>query len=469
MQVARASTMADYVAILRDNAAEAQALFADLLISVTTFFRDAGAFDKLAKTVIPNLFEDKGAADSIRVWIPGCATGEEAYSIAILLLEEASRHDIRCEIQVFASDLDEAALTIGRDGRYPLAIEADLTDDRLRRFFTRESDHYRVTRELRDVVLFARHSLLKDPPFSRADLISCRNVLIYLDRKLQQQVCSTFHFALKPQGYLFLGSSESADAPAGMFRPIDREARIYQRMPVPNEVRMTAAIRAAQFRGRAPGCEGGRADPGRRRGGGPSRGPRTIRPAEHRGRRFLPRRPPVGPGRALPAALGRDAGQRHHRAGARRTAVRPARRPAPRLFPQRGEPQRPDRRALQRRRATSLSPGEAARGRTQRGPVGDRVLLRGRVARRSAERRPAPSRSTRRSSRSCSFSASCSSPSRSSGPRAKNTRAPTRSCARPTRSCSRSTRSIVRPRRSSRPARRSCSRSTRNCRRSTAS
>src|SRR5271157_4090686 len=138
MQVQRTLTMADYLATLRENPQEAQALFADLLISVTTFFRDPGAFDKLASPVMPRLFEGKGAADALRVWIPGCATGEEAYSVAILLLEEASRHDIRCEIQVFASDLDYLALAVGRDGRYPLAIEADMTDARLKRFFTRE-------------------------------------------------------------------------------------------------------------------------------------------------------------------------------------------------------------------------------------------------------------------------------------------------------------------------------------------
>ena len=243
IQVQRAATMADYLAILRENAAEAQALLADLLISVTMFFRDSPAFDKLATLVIPRLFEDKGAGDSIRAWAPGCATGEEAYSIAILLLEAAARHDPRCEIQVFASDLDDAALMTAREGRYPLAIEADMPDERLKRFFARENDHYRVTRELRNVVLFARHSLLKDPPFSRADLISCRNLLIYLDRELQQQVIATFHFALKPTGYLFLGSSESTDGPIGTFRAVDREARIYQRMPVPTELRVTPRMR----------------------------------------------------------------------------------------------------------------------------------------------------------------------------------------------------------------------------------
>jgi two-component system CheB/CheR fusion protein len=247
MQVQRAATMAEYLAILRENGAEAQALFADLLISVTTFFRDAAAFEALASLAIPTLFEEKGAGDSVRIWAPGCATGEEAYSIAMLLLEESGKREIRSQIQVFASDLDDSALALARGGRYPLAIEADMTDERLKRFFTRENDHYRVTRELRDVVLFARHSLFKDPPFSRSDLISCRNVLIYLDHELQQQVCATFHFALKPNGYLFLGSSECADSPPGLFRPIDRESRIYQRMAVANDVRVTPRVGAPSF------------------------------------------------------------------------------------------------------------------------------------------------------------------------------------------------------------------------------
>ncbi|MBV8795589.1 MAG: PAS domain-containing protein, partial [Hyphomicrobiales bacterium] len=242
MQVQRTTTMAEYLASLRETPQEAQALFADLLISVTTFFRDNSAFEKLAAVVIRRLFEDKGAADAIRIWVSGCATGEEAYSIAMLLLEEAGRHEIRSELQVFASDLDDSALAVARDGRYPAAVEADLTEDRLRKFFTREGDQLRVIRELRDIVLFAKHSLIKDPPFSRVDLISCRNVLIYLDRELQQQICASFHFALKPPGYLFLGSSESADNPVGMFRVVDREARIYRRTPMPTEVRLTPRV-----------------------------------------------------------------------------------------------------------------------------------------------------------------------------------------------------------------------------------
>ena len=247
MQVQRAETLADYLVVLRENPGEAPALFADLLISVTTFFRDPTAFEKLAALVIPRLFEEKAVPAPIRVWVAGCATGEEAYSIAMLLLEEAGRQEIQCEIQVFASDLDDVALSLAREGRYPAAIEADVTEERLRKFFTREGDQYQVRRELRDVVLFAKHSLLKDPPFSRVDLVSCRNVLIYLDREVQHEVCATFHFALRLSGYLFLGSSESADGPVGAFRPIDRESQIYQRASIPAEVRVAPRSGAVTF------------------------------------------------------------------------------------------------------------------------------------------------------------------------------------------------------------------------------
>ena len=228
MQVTRADDLQEYYNVMRDNADEAQALLGDLLISVTTFFRDGQAFEKLAKKVIPALFKDREPGEAIRVWISGCATGEEAYSFAILLLEEASRYSIRPPIQVFGSDLDSRALAFAREGRFPQAIETDVSEERLRRFFTREGDHYRVRQEVRDIVLFAVHDLLKDPPFSHVDLISCRNVLIYLDRDLQEQVCSTFQYALNANGYLFLGSSETADNPAGLFRTVDRDARIYQ-------------------------------------------------------------------------------------------------------------------------------------------------------------------------------------------------------------------------------------------------
>ncbi|HWF76646.1 MAG TPA: chemotaxis protein CheB, partial [Caulobacteraceae bacterium] len=227
-QVARRDRLADYYAHLRDHPEEAQALFADLLISVTSFFRDPRSFDVLATQVIPQLFDGRQADEQVRVWTAGCATGEEAYSIGILLLEEASKREVRPEIQVLASDLDPTALAVAREGRYPAAIEADVSPERLRRYFVRDGAHYQVKRELRDIMLFANHSLLRDPPFSRIDLISCRNLLIYLERDLQQQVIATFRYALAPNGYLFLGSSESAEHPGGLFRPIDQEAHVYQ-------------------------------------------------------------------------------------------------------------------------------------------------------------------------------------------------------------------------------------------------
>jgi two-component system CheB/CheR fusion protein len=232
MQVARTNQLRDYYDFMRDNTEEAQALLSDLLISVTTFFRDRDAFDAVAK-LLPGLFAAKGLKDPIRVWSAGCATGEEAFSLGILMLEEAARHDVRPPIQIFGSDLDVRGLAAAREARFPAAIEADVSEERLRRFFTRDGDQYRVRQELRDIVLFAIHDLLKDPPFLHMDLICCRNVMIYLDRDLQEQVCSTFHYALSPGGYLFLGAAETADNPPGLFHSIDRSARIYQSTAVP--------------------------------------------------------------------------------------------------------------------------------------------------------------------------------------------------------------------------------------------
>ncbi|MGB7913821.1 MAG: CheR family methyltransferase, partial [Rhodomicrobium sp.] len=228
MQVRKVDVLGEYFDLIKRKPEEIQNLFHDLLISVTTFFRDPAAFDALAQEVIPRLYDNDGTEGPLRIWVPGCASGEEAYSIAMLFADEAARRDARAEVQIFASDLDTTALAIAREGRYPLAVEADIGEERLRKYFTREADHYRIRREIRDMVIFATHSLLKDPPFSKLHLISCRNLLIYLEKELQQQVISTFNYALKPAGYLFLGSSETAEHPAGLFRVVDRDARIYQ-------------------------------------------------------------------------------------------------------------------------------------------------------------------------------------------------------------------------------------------------
>lgn len=200
MQVCRTDTLADYADYLLTTPEEAKNLFSDLLISVTTFFRDEHAFEALARQAIKPLVEgiDEAADETIRVWVVGCATGEEAYSIAILLHEELVKHSVKAPFQIFATDLDEAALATAREGRYPRAIEADVTEERLARFFINEGTHFRVRKELRESVLFAKHSILKEPPFMRLDLITCRNLLIYLERSLQAQVCSISIMASSP-------------------------------------------------------------------------------------------------------------------------------------------------------------------------------------------------------------------------------------------------------------------------------
>ena len=226
MQLYRHDTLADYLDFVRRDSDEAQALFEDFLISVTTFFRDPEAWDAVARHVIPDLFDRREPEEKIRVWVPGCATGEEAYSLAILLIEEARRRNVAVETQIFATDLDENALATARAACYPPAIIGDVSEQRLRQFFQRERDYYRVSKEVRDNVLFASHSLLRDPPFSHIGLATCRNLLIYMDHELQQQVFALLRYALNPDGYLFLGAAESADV--AFFRTIDKKHRIFR-------------------------------------------------------------------------------------------------------------------------------------------------------------------------------------------------------------------------------------------------
>lgn len=233
MQVCRADTLASYSDYLLTTPEEIKELLSDLLISVTSFFRDPLAFDALEQHVIRPLLDDfdPEGEEGIRAWVVGCATGEEAYSIAMLLMEEAGRRRVQPRIQIFATDLDQGAIATAREARYPLSIEADVSEERLSRFFVNEGTHYRLRREVRDCVMFAVHSAIKDPPFMRLDLISCRNLLIYLERSLQQQLCSIFHYGLKPGRYLFLGSAETADTAAESFAQADREAKIYCARP----------------------------------------------------------------------------------------------------------------------------------------------------------------------------------------------------------------------------------------------
>jgi two-component system CheB/CheR fusion protein len=222
----------DYAAYLRRTADEAALLMKELLISVTHFFRDPEAFQTLETRVIPQLFHGKREMDQVRAWVVGCATGEEAYSVAILLCEHAQRLPVVPRIQVFASDLDERAIGVARDGFYTDAEVADLSQERLQRFFFREGAGYRVRRDLREMVLFALHNAIKDPPFSHLDLLTCRNLLIYLNRTVQERLVETFHFALRPRGHLFLGGSESPDGAGNLFLSVDKDAHIFESRPV---------------------------------------------------------------------------------------------------------------------------------------------------------------------------------------------------------------------------------------------
>ncbi len=230
MQVNNLHELPDYLTFLRTHPGEAGALLQDLLISVTNFFRDREVFAAL-ETRIPSLFEGKSQSDVVRVWSPACATGEEAYSLAVLLLEHARRLDSPPALQVFACDLDEESIAAARAGHYPEAIAADVSEERLRKFFVKDHHGYRVRRELREMVLFAAHDLLKDAPFSRMDLIFCRNLLIYLNREAQRRVLDTFHFALKPGGLLMLGSSEAIEEGDPLFHVVDKKHRIYAQQP----------------------------------------------------------------------------------------------------------------------------------------------------------------------------------------------------------------------------------------------
>jgi two-component system CheB/CheR fusion protein len=217
-----------YIQTLRERPEEIGLLLNELLISVTNFFRDPEAYLVLERQVVPRLFEHKSAGDHVRVWAAGCATGEEAYSIAMLLAEAAAASVTPPRVQVFATDLDDRAVAIAREGFYTDAEVADVSDERLRRFFARERSGYRIRRELRELVLFATHNVIKDPPFSHLDLVACRNVLIYLNRTAQERLLETFHFALRPGGYLFLGQSETADAGADLFVAIEKGMHLFE-------------------------------------------------------------------------------------------------------------------------------------------------------------------------------------------------------------------------------------------------
>jgi len=230
MSLARINAMPEYLAYLREHDGEVNLLAKDFLISVTRFFREPDAFKFLETTVIPDLVRRKTEGQTVRVWVPGCATGEEAYSIGMLLLEQLSAAKNRCAVKVFATDVDEAALRLARAGIYPASISSDVPAARLERFFRRLGEHsWQVGKQLRESVVFAPQDLVGDPPFSRLDLISCRNLLIYLQPELQEKLIATFHLMLNEEGYLLLGPSETVGRHAELFEPLSTRWRVYRR------------------------------------------------------------------------------------------------------------------------------------------------------------------------------------------------------------------------------------------------
>jgi two-component system CheB/CheR fusion protein len=228
MNIRELPDLPSYAAFIHKDKEEPQVLLKELLISVTNFFRDRNAFEALEKQVLPRIFSNKGPDGVVRIWAPACATGEEAYSIAMLCAEQMNGMVTPPSVQIFATDIDSSALLVAREGLYTNADVADVSPDRLRKFFVKEGTGFRIRRELRETILFARHNILKDPPFSHLDFVSCRNLLIYLNRTAQNRVMETFHFALNPGGYLFLGSSETIDGNTNLYSTIDRQHCIFQ-------------------------------------------------------------------------------------------------------------------------------------------------------------------------------------------------------------------------------------------------
>lgn len=260
MALGKKDALSDYVRHLEEDGTELKALYQDILIHVTRFFRDPRTFDALVEAVLPTIRNAKAPGEAIRVWVAGCATGEEAYSLAMVISEFQDGRKDRCELSIFASDICESpSLERARAGLYPENIEHDVSPERLCRFFVKEESGYRISKEIRAMCVFARHDVTADPPFAKLDFISCRNVLIYISVPMQRRILPAFHYALNPGGFLLLGNSETIGKDDDLFAPVDAQLRIYSRkmtsIRLPNLVmksRSGAAPRKAGPIRRAP-------------------------------------------------------------------------------------------------------------------------------------------------------------------------------------------------------------------------
>ena len=229
MLLYKLDTLAEYYQYLKQHANEANVLYSDLLINVTNFFRDQETMDYIKKVLLPQIIKSKQPREQIRIWIPACSTGEEAYSYAMMLLEAVGERSSSMTIQIFATDLSEAAIVKARQGSYKRSEVIGLSARRLQRFFTPVEDHYRINKFVRDLCVFAPHNVFRDPPFSRLDLVSCRNLLIYVNNTLQRKAISTFHYALNPNGFLVLGKSETVGSSAPLFEQLEKNYKIFAR------------------------------------------------------------------------------------------------------------------------------------------------------------------------------------------------------------------------------------------------
>ena len=226
-----------YVRFLRENPNEVDALFRDLLIGVTSFFRDPDSFEMISTNVLPKLFENLKNEDTFRAWIPGCSTGEEVYSLAIVLHEYLERNSERVDLQIFGTDIDNRAIEKAREGVFSDSIVSEVSEDRLKNYFTKEGDSYRIKKNIRDCVVFSVQNVIKDPPFSRLHMLCCRNLLIYLETETQKKILPLFHYTLIPRGVLMLGSSESIGGFSSLFKILDKKWKIFERQEVPQSLR----------------------------------------------------------------------------------------------------------------------------------------------------------------------------------------------------------------------------------------
>ena len=332
MAVHQIERLDEYVRYLQQTPAEVEALFRDLLIGVTSFFRDPEAFEALQEQVIPQLFAGKPAGALIRVWVPGCSTGEEAYSLAILLQERMEELKQSFKVQVFATDIDRQAIDQARAGIYPASIAADISPERLARFFSQEPDGsaYRIHKSIRDMLIFSEQDVIKDPPFSKLDLISCRNLLIYMGGGLQKKLFPLFHYALNPGGMLFLGTSETVGEFVDLFATLDRKSKLYQRReevagahrtgllpPAAGRWTRRTALREGARRKQGPGARADRAGAAA-----------TVRPARRAGQRTRRHPLPPRPHRQVPGTGPGRGWHEHPEDGPRRVAAGLDHRPA---------------------------------------------------------------------------------------------------------------------------------------------